>query len=157
MYPLWLAEVQHVHSRYICNLAFVFELHCDYSMENVNAVQHSLKDFHTQCSELNILGISSQHISQDMSLRAHSLQTTSCAAKDVRSANLRIRWTRSHLSVSRPQQDAKYNYLVPSRTRSFYCVFTFCTYLITRVNKREVDHYNCPLIGGGEIGLVKEI
>ena len=30
-------------------------------------------------------------------------------------------------------------------------------YLIPRVYKREVDHYNCPLIGGGEIGLVKEI
>ncbi len=33
----------------------------------------------------------------------------------------------------------------------------FETHLITRVNKREVDQYNCPLIGGGEIGLVKEI
>ena len=28
---------------------------------------------------------------------------------------------------------------------------------ITRATKREVDHYNCPVIGGVKIGLVKEI
>ena len=49
-------------------------------------------------------------------------------------------------TISRPQQDAKFQY-----------ASTISTHLITRVNKREVDLYNCPLIGGGEIGLVKEI
>ena len=84
-------------------------------------------------------------------------KNTSCAAKVVHYANVRFRWTRSHLSVSHPQLDAKVHYLVPSRTRSFSMHSPFDTHLITRVNKREVDHYNCPLIGGGEIGLVKEI
>ena len=61
-----------------------------------------------------------------------------------------------------------FRYLVPSWTRSSIisspagrevslCIHHLITYLITRANKREVDHYNCPLIGGGEIGLVKEI
>ena len=49
-------------------------------------------------------------------------------------------------TISRPQQGAKFQY-----------ASTISTHLITRVNKREVDQYNCPLIGGGEIGLVKEI
>ena len=111
---------------------------------------------------------SSQHILQAMSLRAHMLQNTSCAAKVSRHANVRIRRTRTHLSVSRPQQDAKYNYLVSSRTRSTIisspagravqlCTHHQNTHLTQELVKREVDHYNCPLIGGGKIGLVKEI
>ena len=117
-------------------------------------MQLEFVDFHTYEAAGKI---SSQHILQDMSLRAHMLQNTSCAAKVSRHANVRIRRTRSHLSVSRPQQDAKFHYLVPSRTRSFTMHSPPDSVSITRVNKREVDHYNCPLIGGGEIGLVKEI
>ena len=45
----------------------------------------------------------------------------------------------------------------PAGCAILLCTHQQCTYLSQELVKREVDHYNCPVIGGGKIGLVKEI
>ena len=88
--------------------------------------------------------ISSQHILQAMSLRAHMLQNTSCAAKCL--------VMRMYASDERGHT---FRYLVPSRTRSSIIsspaghevsiVYSpSAPVSITRANKREVDNHNCP-------------
>ena len=154
MNPLWHTGVQHVHLRYNCNLAFQIWITLRYSEENVNAVQLEFVDFHTYETAGKIY---SQHILQDMSLRAHSLQKYLMRRKYCSLCECTLPLNAvtpfgisspagREGTLSRPQQDAKFQY-----------ASTISTHLITRVNKREVDLYNCPLIGGGEIGLVKEI
>jgi hypothetical protein len=51
--------------------------------------------------------------------RAHVAKHLMCR-KVSRHANVRIRRTRTHLSVSRPQQDAKFNYVLTSSIRIYH-------------------------------------
>ena len=100
---------------------FEYELRCD-----IREKLSMLSNTHlwTFVHKFDAGKYSSQHILQAMSLRAHMLQNTSCAAKCL--------VMRMHASDERGHT---FRYLVPSRTRNSFMYSPAVYVSITRANK----------------------
>ena len=117
MNPLWHTGLQHVHLRYSCNLAFDYGLHCDIRNKTSMLCNSNLWNL----MHKKTAGNYSKHNFQDMSLSAPSLQKYLMRHKYCSLCECTLPLNAvapfgmsspagREGSLSRPQQDAKFQY-----------------------------------------------